>query len=759
MPPRPRPFSGRSTHAVIGTDAFGRIRTWDGGAAAMFGHDAAEVVGRRVCEVIAAPAAVVHASAAQARMTHGQSWSGELALATRAAGSDDHGVSCAVTVEPVAGEDGTVVAGVWICTDVKAQRQAQHALRRLSTLIDCSGDAVVSTDLDGVVTAWNSRAEQLYGWSSAEMVGRPFVDLVPADRRAEFDAVLETMRSGVTRRAMQTARLRADGTRIEVSVTAVPVYEIDGALAGITTVSRDVTEQRQLERAMAHHSTHDELTGLLNRRSAEQRLQSLLADAEMRGSGAIALFIAVDRFATVNEAWGHSAGDVLLAELAGRLRGVCRPADVLARFGGDEFLIVTEQSGSAAAFNLAGRVHRAVSEPMTINGHRVTCTASVGVALTPPYDVESLLHHAATAAADAKNRGRARTRIYDAELAHRAQTRLTFASELGTALAEDKLELRYQPIFDTASGAVLGVEALTRWVHPTHGDVAPAEFLRLAEDTGLIVDLDTWVLNRACAEMARLLATGVVPPSAQLAVNISERTLVDARLSSLVANALVSAQLSATSLVVEVTETGVMADPDSVLRALEGLRSRGVGIALDDFGTGHAGLAHLRRFPLTSIKIDQAFIQTMCTDADELTIVASVVDLARALGVTAIAEGVETHAQLDLLRRLGCPAAQGFLWCEALRPDDLFSLLTSSRAQPLTGAVQDARRRTNTRKADREITADHGLRRLLQLHQEGQSATTIAAALNADGYRTPQGQRWHPRTVERALVRFSVGVG
>jgi diguanylate cyclase (GGDEF)-like protein/PAS domain S-box-containing protein len=743
---------------VIATDALGRIRTWDGGAAAMFGHDAAEVIGRRVAEVIAAPAGVVHATAAQARLAHGHGWSGELALATRATRSDDHGVSCAVTVEPVTGEDGMVVTGLWICTDVQAQRRAQHALRRLSALIDCTGDGVISTDLDGIVTAWNTRAEQMFGYSSAEMVGRPFADLVPADRRPEFDVAFESMRAGATRRAMQTSGLRADGTRFEVSVTAVPVYDIDGVLVGITTVSRDVTEQRQLERAMAHHSTHDELTGLLNRRTAEERLQSMLDNAEVRESGAIAFFVAVDRFATVNEAWGHAAGDVLLAELAGRLREICRAGDVLARFGGDEFLVVTEQTGSAAAFNLAGRIHRAVGEPLMLNGHRVTCTVSVGVAMTPPYNVALLLQHAAAAAADAKKRGRARTRIYDAELAQRAQTRLGFASELGAALAEDKLELRYQPIFDTASGAVLGLEALARWVHPTQGNIAPAEFLRLAEDTGLIVELDTWVLNRGCAEMARLLATGVVPPSAQLAVNISERTLVAPRLASLVANALVAAQLSANNLVVEVTETGVMADPDSVQRGLEGLRARGVGIALDDFGTGHASLAHLRRFPLTSIKIDQAFIQTMCTDADELTIVASVVDLARALGVISIAEGVETQAQLDLLRRLGCPAAQGFLWSEALRPDDLFALLTSSGAEPMTGAVQDARRRTNRRKADREITADHGLRRLLQLHQEGQSATTIAAALNADGYRTPQGQRWHSRTVERALVRFSVTV-
>ena len=292
-----------------------------------------------------------------------------------------------------------------------------------------------------------------------------------------------------------------------------------------------------------------------------------------------------------------------------------------------------------------------------------------------------------------------------------------------------------------------------------HGNVAPSEFLRLAEDTGLITDLDAWALRRACADGARLRQAGVLPPSATIAVNVSERTLVDPKLSSLVTDALVAADLPARALVLEITETGMLTDPDAVERALRGVHARGVGIALDDFGTGYASLSHLRRFPLTALKIDRVFIEAMTADRDELTIVASVVDLARALGVTTIAEGVETRHQLDLLRRLGCPAAQGFLWSEALSPDDLNRLLTTMAGDRLRALEPAEDLPTSVRGGkSNEVTAEHGLLRMLQLQQAGQSPTTIAAALNADGFRTPQGQRWHPRTVERTMARLTLPV-
>ncbi|HET7530012.1 MAG TPA: EAL domain-containing protein [Mycobacteriales bacterium] len=749
-----------ATHAVVATDAVGRIRTWDAGAAAMFGRTAAEVTGRRLAEVVAADSSTAVAHQAVALTLRADSWSGSLAVRhpeRAAAGAP----VCQVTATPAVGEDGQLLAVVWTFVDARAERRTHQALRRLSALIESSGDAVIGFTPDGVITSWNAAAEELYGHKAADIVGKPFTALAPPQRAPHIQQMFDAVRQGAPRKLYDATGVRADGSRVELRVTLVPVIDADGVLVGITAMSRDVTPMRQMERELVHRDTHDELTGLLNRRTVEQRLEAMLVEAEKTPDDEVAvLFVAVDRFATVNDAWGHAAGDVLLAELGERLRAAVRSHDVIARFGGDEFVLVCSSMSLDAAHQVARRVHRLVQEPLQLNGHRVTCTVSVGVALSPSYDAQTLISRAAAAVADAKDKGRACTRVYDAELAHRAQTRLNFASELGTALATDKLELRYQPVFDVRTGAVLGVEALMRWVHPVHGNIAPAEFLQLAKDTGMMTELDKWALQRACAEGAKLIKTGVLLPSAFIAVNVAGRTLTDPQLSAHVTDALVSSQLPAANLVLEVTENGMLADPQVVAETMRALRARGVGIALDDFGTGSASLAHLRNFPLTALKVDRSFVEAMRDDADELTIVASVIDLARALGVTTIAEGVETRGQLDLLAQLGCPAAQGFLWTEALSPADLARLLMRPDGEASRALAPKEESYPTSPPAPAsaacEVTAEHGLRRLLQLHQEGQSPTTIAAALNAAGFRTPSGQRWHSRTVSRSLARLAL---
>jgi diguanylate cyclase (GGDEF)-like protein len=597
-----------------------------------------------------------------------------------------------------------------------------------------STHAVVATDALGRIRTWDAGAAAMFGCSSAEMLGRQVAEAVAIRLSGSTDAAPVC------------------------HVTASAVIDDEGALQSVVWTFVD---ERQLERTRSHHDEHDELTGLANRRAVEHLLQVVLSEAQSSSYDEVAvLFVDVDRFATVNDAWGHAAGDLLLAEIAERLRGAVGADGVIARFGGDEFVVVCEGMSMAIAESLAARIHRLVSDPVLLNGERIRCTVSVGVALSPSYDASTLLRDAAAATADAKSKGRNCTRVYDADLALRAQRRLNFASELRDALAENRLELHYQPVLDVGTGGLLGVEALSRWVHPVHGNVAPAEFLRLAEETGLMTEFDNWVLRRACAEGARLLKSGVLPAGAFIAVNVAERSLADQQLSVRVTDALVAAHLPASNLVLEVTETGMLANPDDAAETMRKLRLRGVGIALDDFGTGHASLAHLRKFPLTALKVERAFIEAMSDDAEELTIVAAVIDLARALGVTAIAEGVETRSQLELLRRLGCPAAQGFLWSEALSPADLTRLLMRPDGEASRAlSARDETRPHGSGVADDEVTVEHGLRRLLQLHQEGQSSTTIAAALNAAGYRTPSGQRWHQRTVARALARLALPTG
>ncbi|HET7309847.1 MAG TPA: EAL domain-containing protein [Mycobacteriales bacterium] len=748
-----------ATHAVVATDALGRIRSWDAGATTMFGQASADVLGRRIVEVIAAEAATVIANHAMGTTLRGESWSGSFAI-SQAGRAEQNATSCQVSAAPVIDDEGVLLAVVWTFVDARSERRNDNALRRLAALIDSTGDAVLSMTADGMVTSWNQGAEKLFGHTSAEILGKPVATLAPAQRAEEIEHVLDSIRRGVPRMSYDAIGMCADGSRVEIRVTVVPVLGAEGELLGMTALARDITPLRQLERTLSHRDSHDELTGLPNRRAVENRLESALADAkDTAGEEVAVLFVDVDRFATVNDAWGHAAGDVLLAEIAERLRRAVRGVDLVGRFGGDEFVLVCEHMTGEIAERVAARVHQLVSEPLLLNGHRITCTVSVGVALSPSYDAETLLRDAAAAVAAAKGKGRNCTRVYDAELARRAKTRLEFAAQLREALADDKLELRYQPVFDVKTGVVLGVEALTRWTHPEQGNVAPSEFLRLAEETGLMTELDSWVLRRACVEGARLLKAGVLPATAFIAVNMAERSIADPQLSTRVTDALMAAKLPASNLVLEVTETGMLADPEVVAETMRKLRLRGVGIALDDFGTGYASLAHLRQFPLTALKVDRMFVEAMREGGDELTIVASIIDLARALGVTTIAEGVETNGQLEMLRRLGCPAAQGFLWSEAVSPADLTRLLMRPDGEP--GRVLAPREDETPGPRvvaldDGEVTAEHGLLRLLQLHQEGQSATTIAAALNAAGFKTPVGQRWHQRTVTRAIARLAI---
>src|SRR3954447_3807630 len=636
--------------------------------------------------------------------------------------------------------------------------------RRLST------HAVVATDAQGGIRTWDAGAAAMFGRKPADVLGRRVAEVVAADASTvvAVQAMQATMRGETWTGSLAICHPGSTAASPVCHVTASPVIGDDGMLLSVVWTFVDVRAEsrsenalRRLEQTLSHRDAHDELTGLPNRRTVEHRLQAALADAQSSvGDEVAVMFIDVDRFATVNDAWGHAAGDVLLADIAERLRRAVRAGDVIGRFGGDEFVVVCEGMSADLAESLAARIHQLVSEPVLLNEQRITCTVSVGIALSPSYDAQTLLRDAAAATADAKARGRDCTRIYEGALEHRAQMRLNFASELREALTGDTLELRYQPVFDVNTGAVLGVEALTRWVHPVHGNIAPAEFLRLAEETGLMTDLDNWVLRRACVEGARLLKAGVLLPSAFIAVNVAERSIADPQLSVRVTEALVAARLPASHLVLEVTETGMLANPDDVAETMRKLRLRGVGISLDDFGTGYASLAHLRKFPLTALKVDRSFVHAMRDDADELTIVASVIDLARALGVTAVAEGVETRSQLEMLARLGCPAAQGFLWSEALSPADLPRLLMrpDGEASRTLQPQDEAPSHEIGAVADDEVTAEHGLRRLLQLHQEGQSPTTIAAALNAAGYRTPSGQRWHPRTVTRALARLALRI-
>jgi diguanylate cyclase (GGDEF)-like protein len=428
----------------------------------------------------------------------------------------------------------------------------------------------------------------------------------------------------------------------------------------------DVTDGRRLEDELRRAALHDTLTGLPNRALLFDRLQHALM-RETRSTSV--LFVDLDQFRHVNEVWGHAVGDELLVRVAARLQAGVRATDTVARFAGDEFLVVCEDVDERSARMLANSLLTALEEPYDVSEGDVRLSASIGVATSPTASAEDLLSHADTAMHAAKAAGRNRVRVFDAGLAADTEDH-RLGGDLRRALNGGELSLHHQPVVDLRTGRVVGTEALARWTHPVHGVVSPDRFVSVAERVGLAPELDRWALQRALADARALRARGAMTPDGYVAVNLSAYTLCDARLDAWIAQVVRVAGFAPEEVLLEVTESAVMADAPTAVGVLTRLRQRGFPIAVDDFGTGHSSLAYLRNLPLTTLKIDRSFVAEIATDASARAIVASIVELARAVGLTVVAEGVETPEDAVLLQSLGCDAAQGWLWSRAVSPEE-----------------------------------------------------------------------------------------
>ncbi|HET7321818.1 MAG TPA: EAL domain-containing protein, partial [Longimicrobiaceae bacterium] len=444
----------------------------------------------------------------------------------------------------------------------------------------------------------------------------------------------------------------------------------------------DITSRRMMEEQLRHDALHDSLTGLPNRLLFMERLAHAIVRSKRRENYLFAvLFLDLDRFKIINDSLGHHVGDELLVLVASRLQDCLRTEDTVARLGGDEFAILLEDIGGIGdATRIAERIQHGLAEPVNLSGFEVFTSASIGIALSSSaYErPEYLLRNADMAMYRAKASGQAHFEVFDRAMHADALARLQMETDLRRALERGEFRLHYQPIVDLETGRLRAVEALLRWAHPDRGRMEPEDFVPVAEETGIILPIGRWVLEEACSRVRQWQERFGEQAPATVAVNLSAKQFSQADMVEQIAHALESSGLGAEALRLEITESAVVENADAAVILLERLKRIGVEISLDDFGTGYSSLSYLHRFPLDALKIDRSFVGRMNEEERSAQLVQTVLALARSLGVAAVAEGVETPAQLAALRDLGCQHAQGYLFAPPLDPDELEERLTAT---------------------------------------------------------------------------------
>jgi diguanylate cyclase (GGDEF)-like protein/PAS domain S-box-containing protein len=524
------------------------------------------------------------------------------------------------------------------------------------------GESVLAFDESGVVTFANPAAETLLGWAPGTLVGREIAqDVDPEGRVGENWVHLPRLKDGETLRIDEHVVTGRNGEPLDVALTASPVMR-DNEVVGAVVVLRDVRDRKALQQELVHQAFHDPLTGLPNRALFLDRLGHARARSARDGGTQAVLFVDVDRFKVVNDSLGHRIGDEVLQTVAARIVAVLRPSDTVARFGGDEFTVLLEQVHDASeSAQTAERIQRALQPPVIAAGREVVVTVSIGIAVAEPGNAPGdLLAAADIAMYQAKSSGKNRYVVAAAGADELALARLDLEMELRHAITANELEVHYQPVVHAQSGALYGLEALVRWRHPTLGLLAPSHFMDVAEESGLVLPLGEWVLEQACIAAVDWKRRHPQAPLV-MAVNLSARQFQQPDLCERVARVLESTGLDPRLLTLEITETVVMEDTEATLATLRALKQLKVRLSIDDFGTGYSSLSYLKRFPVDAVKIDKSFVDGLDSGPVDREIVQAVIRLATAVGMQTIAEGVETKAQQDELRLLGCSMLQGYL--------------------------------------------------------------------------------------------------
>jgi diguanylate cyclase (GGDEF)-like protein/PAS domain S-box-containing protein len=551
------------------------------------------------------------------------------------------------------------------------RRTAAQQAAQFRSLVHHAMDLITVVDAQGSVLYQSPSAERLLGRPPEELVGTSYLASLDVADRAHVASIFHELAAAPGAVATAEYRLSSTDGSWRYVESIVTNRMDDPNIEGLVLNTRDVTDRKTLQDELAHQAFHDSLTGLLNRAVFRDRVDHALSRAARLGQQPAVLLLDLDGFKTVNDGLGHDAGDELLVAVGHRLQASGRSSDTVARIGGDEFAILLEDDADdAGAKAVAERVLAVLMTPFQVRGREVFVRASIGIATAVAgATTDELLRNADAAMYAAKRAGKARYELFLPVMHEQALAKFEVLGDLERALARDEFVLHYQPIVDLATEAVAGVEALVRWNHPSRGLLPPAEFIPLAEETGLIVPLGSWVLREACGQTA---AWRLSQPHLDLwvSVNLSTRQLLEPDLVERVQETLIESGLEPASLMLEITEGSLMQGITETAVKLRGLKELGVRLAIDDFGTGSSSLSYLRQFPIDLLKIDKSFVDEVGT-SDGPLLVQAIVDIARTLRVETIAEGIEEEEQLAGLRDVGCRSGQGFLFARPLPPEGL----------------------------------------------------------------------------------------
>ena len=555
---------------------------------------------------------------------------------------------------------------------ISALTTSEAEVRRQTQMLNQIHDSVITMDLDGYITGWNRGAEKLFGYEQSEIIGKNILALyVDTDEDDPlFNAFLENGSHEMTVR-----RRKKSGEIFWASVSLSVAQDEEGNPSGLIGYVVDISERKEAEHQIYRLAYYDSLTGLPNRTLFYSLLEQALTEAHRNRTHGALLFLDLNRFKNINDSFGHTSADIILKEVSHRLSMTLRDEDIVSRLGGDEFVIaLPEIRRTEHAGHVAQKLLAALAEPFFIEQHEVLLSASIGISIFPQdgRDTETLIKNADVAMYRAKKLGSSTHVFYSQEMNLRSLDQLKLEGNLRRAIDRGEFHLYFQPQLDLASGRINGAEALLRWQHPEHHQISPAQFIPVAEETGLIIPIGEWVIDAACRQVRKWLDQGL--PPVRIAVNLSARQF-SASLPKTILGIIARHGIPSDSLELEITESMLMHNADSVVAMMREFGEAGILMALDDFGTGYSSLSYLKRFPIDNLKIDQSFVRGIPADQDDCAIARAIISMAKNLRLSVIAEGVETVAQLEFLREAGCDEIQGYYFSRPIPADEFAALL------------------------------------------------------------------------------------